>query len=644
MTRSPEDAVTDEPASPPPSGSPPLPPTEPAPTEPPSTQTPPPASSPPAGSPLALLAGRRPSAFVVALLVLFLATTGLRFWGLNRINSLVFDEVYFAVFAEDYRTGKEFFDIAPPLSKYLIAIGISAGLKLESPSDNTNEAVGERMAPFTYRWINALQGSLIVPAIAALAWLLSRDRRFTLLATLLFACDGLYLVDARLALTNTPLVLFGVLAHIAFLLAPRVTGAKRWALVVLAGVLFGASFGTKWNGLGFGAGAGLVWFFAWLTRIARERRPFSKGVSLEPPGPVERLGELSLPSMLVLGVVFALTYYVIWIPHLRIYPKDEANQKGRTFLEWQKAMLDAHIATGGEEAHGYCSKWYTWPFMLRPVAYYYVTDKEPGKNPGDPEVTLVKDIHAIANPIVCWLATIALFGITGAGAWTWGSSYLRWLWARPPPEKPWSTWTFVFLGTASLVLIAAGVAVAALSQGLRTLLGLSWVGAGLFAHATCVALFVRDWQRRQKPPKRKPSPGGALVDRLLGVWLEVVPPANEAAWLAFFLVGNYVVNMLPWIGVKRCLFFYHYMEAYVFAILALAFLVPRWCESLDDPTPVGGWGPFSAATLWHRRGEVVFWIIVAGAVASFVYFLPIFVGLPLTTDAFYQRMWLTRWI
>ncbi|NJN39333.1 MAG: phospholipid carrier-dependent glycosyltransferase, partial [Acaryochloridaceae cyanobacterium CSU_3_4] len=59
------------------------------------------------------------------LLCTWLFALALRFWGLARFNTLVFDEVYFAKFGHHYLTHTEFFDAHPPLGKYLIALGIT---------------------------------------------------------------------------------------------------------------------------------------------------------------------------------------------------------------------------------------------------------------------------------------------------------------------------------------------------------------------------------------------------------------------------------------------------------------------------------------------------------------------------------------
>jgi dolichyl-phosphate-mannose--protein O-mannosyl transferase len=62
--------------------------------------------------------------FTRGMLGVFLVSLSLRFWQLERFNTLVFDEVYYAKFANDYLTKTPFFNAHPPLSQYIIAIGI----------------------------------------------------------------------------------------------------------------------------------------------------------------------------------------------------------------------------------------------------------------------------------------------------------------------------------------------------------------------------------------------------------------------------------------------------------------------------------------------------------------------------------------
>ncbi|NJM44874.1 MAG: phospholipid carrier-dependent glycosyltransferase [Alkalinema sp. RU_4_3] len=50
----------------------------------------------------------KPRVAYLVLAGIFVVALGLRFWGLERFNTLVFDEVYYAVFANKYLTWTPF--------------------------------------------------------------------------------------------------------------------------------------------------------------------------------------------------------------------------------------------------------------------------------------------------------------------------------------------------------------------------------------------------------------------------------------------------------------------------------------------------------------------------------------------------------
>ncbi|MEN9201653.1 MAG: phospholipid carrier-dependent glycosyltransferase [Thermostichus sp. DG_1_6_bins_120] len=89
---------------------------------------------------------------------------------------------------------------------------------------------------------------------------------------------------------------------------------------------------------------------------------------------------------------------------------------------------------------------------------------------------------------------------------------------------------------------------------------------------------------------------------------------------AFILIG-YAANYLPWFMVSRCVFIYHYMSALAFSTLALA-----WLVSL-------GWRSYRRC--W--RGASI--TAVALVLATFIFFFPLWFGLPLSPNGFYARMW-----
>ena len=192
--------------------------------------------------------------FRLSILGIFIFAVGLRFWGLARFNTLVFDEVYFAQFGNNYLTKTPFFNAHPPLSQYIIGLGIWIGSHIPFWQNSLNSLTGSLLSSWSYRWANALTGSLIPVIAIFLSYQLSYRRGFALLAGLFTALDGLFLVESRYALSNIYIVLFGLLGQWFLLLALEKGPGQKWAKLIkllVAGISFGASLATKWNGLWF---------------------------------------------------------------------------------------------------------------------------------------------------------------------------------------------------------------------------------------------------------------------------------------------------------------------------------------------------------------------------------------------------------
>jgi dolichyl-phosphate-mannose-protein mannosyltransferase len=84
----------------------------------------------------------------------------------------IWDEIYFPVFARDYLNGTPFFDLHPPLGKFIIAAGIAL--------------VGN--TPIGWRIMPALFGCAMIPLAALLGWYYFRERVGALLLATFIAC------------------------------------------------------------------------------------------------------------------------------------------------------------------------------------------------------------------------------------------------------------------------------------------------------------------------------------------------------------------------------------------------------------------------------------------------------------------------
>ncbi|MBD2316579.1 phospholipid carrier-dependent glycosyltransferase [Phormidium tenue] len=87
-----------------------------------------------------------------------------------------------------------------------------------------------------------------------------------------------------------------------------------------------------------------------------------------------------------------------------------------------------------------------------------------------------------------------------------------------------------------------------------------------------------------------------------------------------YLLLGYFSNYAPWLIVKRCLFIYHYMSAAVFSFMALAWLVSQMLEQKGILRYLG-------------------YAIISAVVLSQIFFMPIWLGLPILSDDFYHRIW-----
>jgi len=510
--------------------------------------------------------------FPLGLTAIFLASVLVRFWGLGRFNALVFDEVYYAKFANNYLTGTDFFNAHPPLSQYIIAIGMWLGSHFPWDQQTMNGFAGSLRSTWSYRWLNALTGSFIPLIVAGIAYQLNRRRSYALIAALLAGTDGLFLVESRYALNNVYLVSLGLLGNLYLLIALRQSTSKRWLLFAISGAFFGASACIKWNGLWFLFGVYLLWGMAWLLQWRGRSKLNNSGTDLErrdwvgaglvasrskgddssktrpyKPGTKTKrrvniqhstrktslvnLTQLNGIQFLVnFALIPALTYSLLWIPHLIMNPEPG-------FWEAQHRILTFHEKIGsGPDVHPYCSKWYTWLIMLRPVAYFYQTAQSLREQvPAYPVLPkgfgqVIYDVHAMGNPILWWLSTAAIL----------------------------------------LLLLL-------------------------------------------------------LLQRLWSGMHGYFPPTS-VNYISLYLGLNWLAQLLPWIGVSRCTFLYHYMGASVFSGLSLAWLIDRWLHRDQES--------------WQIAGITVISLIIL----AFAFWLPIYLGLPLSPEAHQLRMWFRSWI
>jgi dolichyl-phosphate-mannose--protein O-mannosyl transferase len=307
-------------------------------------------------------------------------------------------------------------------------------------------------------------------------------------------------VESRFGLINTYILLFGMLSQLCIVLALK-RSRQRWFWVMATGLMLGASISVKWTGLAYIIGLAVLMGYAW----SRYR---------------QTLNALQiLIGLIILPIAF---YFVQWIPHLMMNHEFD-------IWELHHQILGFHQNLGAgktEPIHPYCSPWWSWILLIRPVAYFF--EMRPN--------SMVQFVHAMGNPLLYWLSAIAL---------------LIWL---------------AFL----------------ISSKLR---------------------FPPEILTQMLPKER-----------------------SQLFWFASYVTISFAGHWLPWSLSKRCIFLYHYMPASVFAFAALALLVSvMWRSPLQEIRTLGSG--------------------IVGIIAiSFIFWLPISIGLPISSGYLPVLMWLPSWI
>lgn len=330
---------------------------------------------------------RYPELWVLTLIALLT-----RLWQLDVPHAIVFDEVYFRQFAADYLSGRFFFDIHPPFVKLLFA-GLGSLFHL----DPIQVAAGDP-GGLILRAVPALAGAALVPLMYVIIRQLGLGRRMAAFGALLVLCDNALLVESRFVLMDSLLLLTGMGALSGFLRQRKVKSNWRWAWVVGTSVLMGILVTTKWTGLAIAALIGTAWIVDGLLQKTDWRR---------------LLGEGTLAACIIIAI-----YVGSFVAHFSMLTR---SGEGDAFMSekfqstligsqhydptvkmslWDKIVeynMEMYTAQSSLEGvtHPYASRWYSWPFEIRPVYFWQgptLEDQRQG------------NIYLLGNPAVWWLA------------------------------------------------------------------------------------------------------------------------------------------------------------------------------------------------------------------------------------------------
>ena len=450
----------------------------------------------------------------------------------GRPNQTVFDEVHFGKFLSGYLTGEYFFDIHPPLGKLLLSgAGYLSGFKPGFSFANIGETFPDKQYQ-ALRLLPALAGFLLPLIIYFLSLRLGFSRRGALLASLFITFENALNIQSRFILLDSFLLLFGFSSLLFYLKSKKACNLKPITHnLLLSGIFGGMASSVKWTG---GTFLAVIVILEFINLVKHPRASLGfKGCPWIGWTRNFRPANLKLLAIKISSLIVApvLIYTGTFALHFSLLKK---SGPGNVFMtpSFQKTLSNSHYQNddnikpigfikkfselntqmylsnkGISAQHPYGSKWYSWPFSIRPVYFWNRTEA-----PGEYE----SKIYLLGNPFVWWSSTIAIL----------------------------------------LLLIN----------------------------------FTRN-----------------LIKRLRLNFTEK------------FILFGFFINLLPFVGITRVMFVYHYFTSLVFAILALAYLVDK------------------------TNKKSLFALFAFFAILFFFFFSAFTYGFPLTPQEQNLLFWLPTW-
>ncbi len=320
----------------------------------------------------------------------------------------IFDEIYFGVFAHNDLKGIAYFDPEPPLAKEVIAGGeLLDGWWLKTFGGREGDYADLGFNPVGWRLASLVFGTLCVPLMYLLAMQLWRDRRFAFAASFLTCFDGMFFVQSRIGMIDIIPIFLILLAYTLFALHLRSRSRREsYVTLVATGAVCGLAISAKWIAL---AALASILFFLFIRGVASLLG--RGGGAGEGRWRLGRLtlpylpGRASTPSYVLLTVIafFLLPlgiYLLSWLP---FFTRGQFHSLG-DLIAYQQQIYRYHATLTA--THPYGSNWYSWPFLYRPVAYYYEyrglgVDERSGQ-------PLMAGIINLGNPFIWWPSLPAL--------------------------------------------------------------------------------------------------------------------------------------------------------------------------------------------------------------------------------------------
>jgi dolichyl-phosphate-mannose-protein mannosyltransferase len=333
-------------------------------------------------------------------------------------KEVVFDEVHYGTFAMSYLKGAFYFDVHPPLAKLLIA-GV-AKLSHFNPASVDFEKIASVYGDNRYipmRLLSSFFGFILPLLIFFLCRELFFSEEASFCAGLLIILENSLLVGSRFILVDSMLIAFGFTSLLFYLVAKRKNKKDRGKSFtdtytfyqLLSAFFLACAISVKWTGLSFLGLIGLIELWQYINPWISWKIFIKNGIRF-------------FLIFILLPFVFYFTVFAIHFHILKysgtgdpfMTPAFQKTLIGSQFqnrsdiqaeitpLKFIELNIEMYIANRQLTAsHPYSSKWYSWPYMARPI-YYWVNNKD--EQIGGKEAK----IYLIGNPFIYWFSSFAV--------------------------------------------------------------------------------------------------------------------------------------------------------------------------------------------------------------------------------------------
>lgn len=294
------------------------------------------------------------------------------------MDSTYFDEIYFPRTAYEQIHGLSIYERThPPLGKVFMQLGILAF----------------GMNTFGWRFSGTLFGVAMVPLLYAFGRKVFKKRLWAFMTAFLMMFDFMRLAQTRLATIDSYSCFFAIAMYYCmydyFVVKSYDLELKRSLKPLLfCGLMFGLGASSKWTCVYTGAGLAILFFIAKIAEYVNCRDGYAgKGLTVKKwvwGNLLPTCGACLLFFVVIPGVIYVCSY----IPYMASNPDKSLLE---IVLDNQVYMYSYH--SGLTAPHAYGSKWYTWPWMTKPIWYYLDTGIKGYRS----------TIVSMGNPLVWWI-------------------------------------------------------------------------------------------------------------------------------------------------------------------------------------------------------------------------------------------------